>query len=214
MISHQNLTSLDLKISGKPFVGFADIFIFAINWNLAKSNASPVDGTPPIESQNQDTNTKIYKLKKYENSKWPKLKFACQFCRKTGCPVPPHKNQALTCPVEINKTWGQIWLKIPLITLFITPTNYASEEERVGKLYVQIVTIFFTEMSFKSERMYCFLLSCEYITNISITIYALFELLDQSFYALSRLAPPELHPRLAPHIPGVNTISTNLLSDG
>ena len=115
MISHQNLTSLDLKISGKPFVGFADIFIFAINWNLAKSNASPVDGTPPIESQNQDTNTKIYKLKKYENSKWPKLKFACQFCRKTGCPVPPHKNQALTCPVEINKTWGQIWLKIPLI---------------------------------------------------------------------------------------------------
>ena len=50
--------------------------------------------------------------------------------------------------------------------------------------------------------------------------------LDQLIYALFRPAPADLYlhpatriftcapPRLAPHIPGVNTISTNLLSDG
>ena len=82
-------------------------------------------------------------------------------------PRPAEKQAAPPRPVEIDKTRGVQRGKtdcrlqdLDLIPLFITSTNFVSEEERVEKdfhlTFLQLVTIFFTQIPFKSERMYCF----------------------------------------------------------
>ena len=79
----------------------------------------------------------------------------------------PRKKQALPRPVEIEKPAGCSGAKLAADSIddwyTFKPTNYALEEERLGKsfiwLSVQIVTIFFIEIPFKSERIQCFPLS-------------------------------------------------------
>ena len=52
--------------------------------------------------------------------------------RDAQLPAPPCKKQALSHPAKLMKPAGDRW-QIPLIPLFIMPTNYAFKEERVGK---------------------------------------------------------------------------------
>ena len=58
--------------------------------------------------------------------------------RKTGCPAQQKAGFAPPAPWNLQNprgAVGQNWLQIPLMALYITPTNYTFEPKKVGKYF-------------------------------------------------------------------------------